>query len=122
MILYHKQLTTSKRQAFLVLSMSLFTTYLSEKYKRKDPIALSKKPNEKRQIKVSRGFQSVTTIKDIQNAVKTDLVKLSFGEGSRGGRGVQNKGGQFEVDLTKDLVTWWEDGTNYKSKFTRKDY
>ena len=83
-------------------------TYLSEKYNRKDPIALSKKPNEKRQIKVSRGFQSVTTIKDIQKAVKTDLVKLSFGEGSRGGRGVQNKGGQFEVDLTDDLETWWK--------------
>mgnify|MGYP001303689374 CR=1 FL=1 len=95
-------------------------TYLSEKYNRKDPIALSKKPNEKRQIKVSRGFQSVTTIKDIQKAVKTDLVKLSFGEGSRGGRGVQNKGGQFEVDLTDDLETWWKDGSKYKSKFTEK--
>ena len=31
--------------------------YLFEKFKRKGPIALSKKPTEKRQIKVSRGFK-----------------------------------------------------------------
>ena len=65
-------------------------------------------------------FSICYTIKDIQKGVKTDLVKLSFGEGSRGGRGVQNKGGQFEVDLTDDLETWWKDGSKYKSKFTEK--
>ena len=83
--------------------------YLSEKYKRKDPIALSKRPNEKRMIKVSRGFQSVTTTKEIAKAVDLKMAKLSFGEGSRGGRGVANKGGQFEKDLTDDLNAWWQD-------------
>ena len=83
--------------------------YLFEKFKRKDPIALSKKPTEKRQIKVSRGFQGSTTTKDITKALDLKVVKLSFGEGSRGGRGAQNKGMQFEVDLTNDLNKWWQD-------------
>ena len=82
--------------------------YLFEKFKRKDPIALSKKPTEKRQIKVSRGFQGSTTTKDIAKALDLKVVKLSFGEGSRVAC-AQNKGMQFEVDLTNDLNKWWQD-------------
>jgi hypothetical protein len=94
--------------------------YLSTKYNRKDPIALSKKANEKRMIKVSRGFQSVTDIKTIQKEAKVQNVKMSFGEGSRGGRGVANKGGQFEIDFTKDLETWWKGDGKYKNPHSEK--
>ena len=54
-------------------------------------------------------FQGSTTTKDIAKALDLKVVKLSFGEGSRGGRGAQNKGMQFEVDLTNDLNKWWQD-------------
>ncbi len=94
--------------------------YLHKKFNRPDPIALSRKPAEKKTIKITRAFQSVTTIQELKQALKVNEVKLSFGEGSRGGRGVANKGGQFELDLTKDLDTWWEDETDYKSKHSKK--
>ena len=94
--------------------------YLHKKFNRNDPIALSLKPDEKKTIKVTRAFQSVTTIQELNQAIKIKDTKLSFGEGSRGGRGVANKGGQFEIDLTKDLETWWEDEKNYKSKHSKK--
>tara|TARA_A100001035_G_scaffold249437_1_gene220123 strand:+ start:132 stop:1202 length:1071 start_codon:yes stop_codon:yes gene_type:complete len=94
--------------------------YLHKKFNRNDPIALSLKPAEKKTIKVTRAFQSVTTIQELNQAIKIKDTKLSFGEGSRGGRGVANKGGQFEIDLTKDLETWWKDETNYKSKHSKK--
>ena len=53
------------KQAYSVQNMNTYD-YLFEKFKRKDPIALSKKPTEKRQIKVSRGFQGSTTKKILQ--------------------------------------------------------
>lgn len=94
--------------------------YLYKKFNRVDPIALSKKPSESKTIKVTRAFQTVTTIQQLKQETKVNDVKLSFGEGSRGGRGVANKGNQFEIDLTKDLGTWWEDETKYENKHSKR--
>ena len=93
-------------------------SYLFNKFKRPDPIALSKKNQEKKIIKVSRGFQGSVTLPDIKRELELNDVKLQFGEGSRGGRGAGNKGNQFEVDLGHDLNSWWNDEDNYKSKYS----
>lgn len=93
--------------------------YLYDKFKRTDPIALSKAPAEKKIIKVSRGFQASLELAQVKRDLKLNNVKLQFGEGSRGGRGSANRGMQFERDLTDDLNTWWNDETEYKSRFNK---
>ena len=95
-------------------------SYLFKKFKRNDPIALSKVPSEMRNVKITRGFQGVISLEQIREALDLEDVKISFGEGSRGGRGTANRGGQFERDLTEDLKTWWNDSGKYKNKFTEK--
>lgn len=108
-----------KEKAFKSTEYSKVYTYLFNKFKKKDPIALSKTSSEMKMIKITRSLQSVLDIKQLHALLKLNDVKLSFGEGSRGGRGVKNKGGQFEVDLTKDLITWWEGGTKYTNNATK---
>ena len=83
--------------------------YFFKKFKRKDPIACSKNPSERKNIKISRSYNGVVSLPQIKQKLKLNEVKLSFGEGSRGGRGVNNVGNQFEIDLGKDLNAWWED-------------
>ena len=116
--------TTEIRQAGVFTNTSgeyeKVYSYLFNKFNRNDPIALSKKSGEKKNIKISRGFQGVLTLPEVKRDLKLNDTKLSFGEGSRGGRGVANKGGLFERDLTEDLKTWWADESNYKNRFTEK--
>jgi hypothetical protein len=95
-------------------------TYLSEKFRRDDPIALSKNPNEMKNIKITRALQGTIELRTIKDFLRIKDVKLSFGEGSRGGRGTQNKGGQFELDFTQDLKTWWEGNNNYINASSEK--
>ena len=94
--------------------------YLSTKYNREDPIAISTSANEMKNVKVSRGFQGVLELNDIKKALNLKELKLSFGEGSRGGRGVKNQGGAFEINLTKDLNAWWEGSETYTSPANKK--
>ena len=103
-------LDISKEKVFKSLEYSKVYTYLVQKYKKKDPIALSKDAKEIKVVKITRSLQSVLDIKQLHSQLNLKDIKLSFGEGSRGGRGVKNKGGQFEIDLTQDLITWWEGG------------
>tara|TARA_Y100000114_G_C11745962_1_gene321563 strand:- start:423 stop:1493 length:1071 start_codon:yes stop_codon:yes gene_type:complete len=95
---------------------ALVYAYLNKKFKRSDPIALSKNPREKTNIKVSRGFQGSIQLPTIKKDLNLKSVNLAFGEGSRGGRGAQNRGSIFEKDLTEDLKTWWADESKYKNK------
>ena len=112
-------LDISKEKVFKSLEYSKVYTYLVQKYKKKDPIALSKDAKEIKVVKITRSLQSVLDIKQLHSQLNLKDIKLSFGEGSRGGRGVKNKGGQFEIDLTQDLITWWEGGTKYKNPSTK---
>jgi hypothetical protein len=95
-------------------------SYLFKKFKRPDPIALSAKSTEIKNIKVTRGFQGSITLPEIKRELSLQDTNLTFGEGSRGGRGIANKGNQFEKDLTVDLDTWWKDETKYKNKHSEK--
>ena len=94
----------------------LVYNFLWSKFKKKDPIALSTLQNEKKNIKISRGFQGVISLDQVKSKLKLKHTKVTFGEGSRGGRGVANKGAIFERHLTDDFNTWWEDETKYKTQ------
>jgi hypothetical protein len=94
--------------------------YLSSKYGKDDPIALSTSANEMKNVKISRGFQGLFELSDLKKALDLSYVKLSFGEGSRGGRGVKNQGGAFEINLTKDLNAWWAGSETYTSSANQK--
>lgn len=69
----------------------------------KDPIALD--PKKPKEVKITRKLSESVDIKALQRQF-TDL-KISFGEGSRGGRGTQNKGNLFEAELAGDIEAWW---------------
>lgn len=69
----------------------------------KDPIAVD--PKAPKQVKITRKISTKLDLKSLQSKFKN--VKLSFGEGSRGGRGTQNKGNLFEVELANDFEAWW---------------
>lgn len=69
----------------------------------KDPIALD--PTKPKEVKVTRKLSESLDIKALQR--QFTMLKISFGEGSRGGRGKQNKGNLFEVELADDIEAWW---------------
>jgi|TARA_R110002074_G_scaffold173383_2_gene336172 hypothetical protein len=93
--------------------------YFFKKFNRKEPIALSKTPSDKKNIKVSRNYNGVVSLPQLKTKLNLKEVKLSFGEGSRGGRGVNNVGNLFEVNLGKDLQSWWS-GDKLASRFNEK--
>ena len=69
----------------------------------KDPIALD--PKKPKEVKITRKLSESLDIKALQRQFA--MLKISFGEGSRGGRGTQNKGNLFEVELADDIEAWW---------------
>lgn len=95
--------------------------YLLKKYKSiKDPIALSKSPKEIKNVKVTRKLQAVCDLKKTIRELNIKDIKISFGEGSRGGRGVKNKGGAFEEQFERDLNVWWSDRDDYNNRNLKK--
>lgn len=73
------------------------------------PIALN--PSNPSSIKITRKLQDSLDIKSLKSTFPN--LKLSFGEGSRGGRGVGNKGNLFESEFRSDILSWWNDNTSY---------
>lgn len=69
----------------------------------KDPIALD--PKKPKEVKVTRKLSESIDIKALQKQFMD--LKISFGEGSRGGRGTQNRGNLFEDELAADIEAWW---------------
>jgi hypothetical protein len=67
-----------------------------------DPLAIDK--TKPKQPKITRRLQTQVDVKTMQKKLK--LIKLSFGDGSRGGRGVANKGNAFEGILAGDIERW----------------
>jgi hypothetical protein len=58
-------------------------------------------------INISRKLKPVITEAAIKKAVNLNKIKIRFGDGSAGGRGVNNKGGKFEKDLGPAFENWW---------------
>jgi hypothetical protein len=93
-------------------------THINNKFKgEKTPLALDKtKPTE---AKVARQFSFSFKLKDLQKI--TPSVKLTFGNGSRGGGGAANKGLGFEREMVQDLLELRNEGVTSK-KFKNKDF
>mgnify|MGYP000041008726 FL=1 len=78
-----------------------------------DPIALD--PNKKNSPKITRSLKTnrefIThlekglgiEIEDVNEFIKWNGLSISFGEGSRGGRGANSKGLKFEEEIAQDL-------------------
>jgi hypothetical protein len=81
--------------------------YLKDKYPKIDaPINLDL--SKKNSVNISRALQEDTTIKKIESATKLKTVKMKFGNGSSGNRGVNNRGNLFEPEFADALLKWWQ--------------
>lgn len=70
------------------------------------PIALN--PSAPNMVKVTRRITSAMPVPTIMRNAKLKQLKVSPGEGSRGGRGTENRGNAFEVQLQQDIMNWVE--------------
>lgn len=66
-------------------------------------IDLSKKSN----VNVSRAIEEDITIGKIHKLANINVLKLKFGNGSSGNRGVNNRGNLFEPEFADDILRWW---------------
>lgn len=60
------------------------------------------------QVKITRRITSVDPVPTIKMKSAVKLLKMSPGEGSRGGRGANNQGNAFEMQLQQDIMNWVE--------------
>lgn len=88
--------TVSEELQFLLVSLVSGHPHI------KDPIAIDK--SKPKQPKITRRLQHSVDTKSLQKLFKT--IKISFGDGSRGGRGTANKGNAFEGILAGDIERW----------------
>lgn len=61
-------------------------------------------------INVSRTFKAVEDIGDIKRNAGLKTVRIKYGNGSSGNRGVRNRGNLFETAFAKDLNAWFAEG------------
>lgn len=76
--------------------------------KAKTPVPINldrKKPNN---INVSRQLQGSVDLKELSKSLKLKIIKMKFGNGSAGNRGVNNKGAGFEKNFYESLNNWWK--------------
>lgn len=58
-------------------------------------------------ININRALQGDLDLVKLKRFTKSNKVKYKFGDGSSGGRGVQNRGNAFESIFANDLISWW---------------
>ena len=88
-----------------------------------DPLALD--PNKKNSPKITRSLKNNAAfiehlekglnieIEDTNEVFKWEGLSISFGEGSRGGRGVKSKGLSFEAEIAADLNKFKEGNNEF---------
>ena len=80
--------------------------YLKSTFKKvENPINIDPKSIGK--INITRGLYGTIDINKIKSAAKATKITMKFGDGSSGGRGVQNKGNAYEGQLAEALRQWW---------------
>ncbi len=79
---------------------------LNKKFKVKAPINLD--PGQNKIINVVRALQGTADLGQVKRDAKLNILKIKFGNGSLGGRGVQNKGNLFENQYAKAIVKYDE--------------
>lgn len=58
-------------------------------------------------INVSRSIQSEYTLQQIRSKSNLSKVKIKFGNGSSGNRGINNRGNLFEPQFATAMLDWW---------------
>lgn len=74
-------------------------------------IDLKKKAN----VNVSRAISDEMSLADIKTKAGLSIIKIKFGNGSSGNRGVNNRGNLFEPQFNEALQAWWA-GENITDK------
>ena len=81
-------------------------SFLKRKYKTvKTPINID--PGKLSIVNVTRDLQGTADLKTIQKEAKLDKVKIKFGAGSAGNRGVANRGNLFENNFAREINNYW---------------
>ena len=81
-------------------------TLLKRKYKTiKTPINID--PGKLSIVNVTRELQGTADLKTIQKEAKLSKVKIKFGAGSAGNRGVANRGNLFENNFARAINDYW---------------
>ena len=83
--------------------VSLYTV-LSKKVDTPINIDFAKKSN----VNVTRMLQEDTNIATIKREAGLNNIKIKFGNGSSGNRGVNNRGNLFEPQFADALMKWWD--------------
>ena len=79
--------------------------YLKQTTKLETPINIDK--GSLGLINVSRAIDGTLTLDQIKRNTGITSVKIKFGNGSSGNRGVNNRGNLFEPQFADALVAWW---------------
>ena len=90
--------------------------YLVNTYGMNNPLAFD--PTNKKQVKIARALQTEFTKAEIRKKLKISALKVDFGDGSRGNRGLGNQGTLFEIELQEGFDNWIEDN-NTKHKYSQ---
>ena len=89
---------------------------LNKKYKLKAPINLD--PGEYKIVNVVRALQGTADLGQVKREAKLNILKIKFGNGSLGGRGVQNKGNLFENQYAQAIVKY-DEGNKIEQSFEK---
>jgi len=91
--------------------------HLVKKYpKIEDPLAFD--PKKKNECKIRRALQTAFKLGDLKKELKLQMLRIDFGDGSRGNRGLGNQGTLFEIELQEGFDNWIEDN-NTKHKYSQ---
>ena len=89
-------------------AMRLFG-HLRKKYaKIEEPLAFD--PNKKSECKIRRALQAEIKLGNLKKELNITKLRMDFGDGSRGNRGLGNQGGLFEIELQEGFDNWIENG------------
>lgn len=82
--------------------------YLKSKFDAETPINID--PLKISKINITRSLQGETDIATIKRESKVSRITMKFGNGSLGGRGINNKGNEFERKYAQAIRDWWDSG------------
>ena len=89
---------------------------LNKKYKVKAPINID--PGQYKIINVVRALQGTADLGQVKREAKLNILNIKFGNGSLGGRGVQNKGNLFENQYAQAIVKY-DEGNKVEPSFEK---
>lgn len=82
--------------------------YLKENFNIETPINID--PQALSKINVTRSLQGEVDLASIKRKTMISRISLKFGNGSSGGRGINNKGNLFEGKYAQSIRDWWDTG------------